>query len=225
MIPAHAKTDSEIQQDVLRELAWDTRVDETEVGVQVHHGIVTLTGTEGSYAKKLAAAESAHRVRGVRDVANDINVKMPGIGALTDTEVAEAVRSALRWDALIPSGHITTTVTGGWVTLSGEVDRWAQREEAERAIRRLRGVVGIANHIAVKPAQMEPALVRRAIEEALARRALREAGHLTVTVEEGVATVAGSVHSWPEKQAVLGAAGHAPGIHAVHDNLRIDPLA
>jgi osmotically-inducible protein OsmY len=96
--PLAKKTDSEIQQDVLRELKWDTRVEETDVGVEVDGGVVTLSGTVSSWGRRHAAAEAAHRVRGVLDVANDIVVKTPGTPGFTDTEVAQAVRHALAWD-------------------------------------------------------------------------------------------------------------------------------
>ena len=96
------KTDSEIQQDVARELSWDTRVSPTEVGVQVSKGVVTLSGTVDSWAKVRAAEKAAHRVVGVLDVANDLSVKLPGTASKTDTEIAQAVRHALEWDALVP---------------------------------------------------------------------------------------------------------------------------
>jgi osmotically-inducible protein OsmY len=116
------KTDAEIQQDVIRELKWDPRVEETEVGVEVDNGIVTLTGTVSSWAKRLAAKEAAHRVFGVLDVANDVTVKVPGSLTRTDTDLAQAVRHALKWDVMVPDERITSTVSNGWVTLEGTVD-------------------------------------------------------------------------------------------------------
>ena len=149
MMETSAIRDAAIQQDVLRELRWDTRVEETDVGVEVDKGIVTLTGTVSSYTKKLAAQEAAHRVRGVLDVVNDITVKIPSVGARTDTEVAQAVRRALEWDPLIPEERIRTTVSNGWVILEGEVERGSQREDAEHAVRHLEGVHGVTNKITV----------------------------------------------------------------------------
>ena len=115
------KTDSQIQQDVLRELKWDTRVEETDVGVEVDRAVVTLTGTVSSYAKRMAAQEAAHRVAGVLDVVNDIQVHLPGSLARTDTEIAQAVRHALEWDVVVPDTQIRSTVSDGWVTLEGDV--------------------------------------------------------------------------------------------------------
>jgi osmotically-inducible protein OsmY len=152
MALAHAgrKTDSEIQQEVLRELQRDTRVEETDVGVEVDEGIVTLSGTVSSWGKRHAAAEAAHRVQGVLDVANDIVVKLPGTPGRTDTEVAHAVRNALAWDVFVPDTQIRSTVSDGVVTLDGEVENWAQAEDAERAVRNLDGVRAVMSLISVK---------------------------------------------------------------------------
>ena len=96
------KTDAQIHHDIIEELTWDPRVDETEVGVAVEGGVVTLTGTVTSWAKRLAAQEAARRVAGVKDVANDIAVKTPGGLFRTDTEIAQAVRRTLEWDVFVP---------------------------------------------------------------------------------------------------------------------------
>jgi len=215
------KTDAQIQRDVLQELKWDTRVEETDVGVEVDNGAVTLTGTVGSYAKKLAAREAAHRVIGVLDVADDVQVHLPSTGKHTDTELAQAVRGALTWDALVPEERIRSTVSDGWVTLEGEVDRWAQREDAERAVSRLMGVRGVINHIQVKAQQVRPEIVRDTIEKALERRAVREARDVKIGVEDGTVTLSGEVQNWPERQAILQAVAHAPGVRSVKDELRV----
>jgi osmotically-inducible protein OsmY len=222
MVLSIVKSDSEIQAAVLRELKWDTRVEETDVGVEVDKGVVTLTGTVGNYAKRIAAQEAAHRVIGVLDVANDIQVRLPGKGK-TDTEIAQAVRHALEWDAHVPHEHIQSTVSAGWVTLEGVVDFWREREEAERAIQRLWSVRGITNCITVRPHDASPEQLHKAIEEALERRAEREARNMHVEVHDGTVKLIGSIHSYREKRAVVGAVAHAPGVRSVEDHLRIDP--
>jgi osmotically-inducible protein OsmY len=217
------KTDEQIKQEVERELHFDSRVEETEVGVTVHKGAVTLTGTVSSYAKKLAAQEAAHRVRGVLDVANDVHVKLPGSLLRTDGDIAEAVRHALEWDVLVPSERIQTTVSGGWVTLTGTVDYLNEREDAERAVRYLQGVRGVYNRLVVLETPINRDEVRSVIEEALERRADREADRISVTLDDSVVTLTGAVNSWAEKRAILGAVGHTPGVSAVRDHLRIEP--
>ncbi len=218
------KTDREIQQDVLKELRWDSRVDPTEVGVQVDRGVVTLSGTIGSYAKKVAAKEAAHRVAGVLDVANDLNVVPTSSFERNDKDIAHAVRRALEWDALVPDERIHSTVSQGWVTLEGHVDRWTQRWDAERAVERLTGVKGANNQLTVKPeVKVDAGKIRQSIEDALDRQAHREASRLGVQVSDGVVTLTGSVHSWAEKNAVHHVVGLAPGVRRVQDQLTIDP--
>lgn len=217
------KADSEVQQDVIRELKWDTRVDETDVGVQVDEGVVTLSGTVNSWGKRHAAAEAAHRVFGVLDVANDITVKAPGTPGRTDTEIALAVRSALTWDVFVPDTRVKSTVSDGVVTLEGEVDTWRQREDSERAIRNLEGVRAVVNVIDVKAPKVDAARVKRSIEEALERQAEREAKRVWVEMHDGEAKVFGTVHSWAEKLAVVGAAKGTPGVLRVEDMVRIEP--
>jgi osmotically-inducible protein OsmY len=116
--------------------------------VTVDDGIVTLAGTVASYAQRVAADEAAHRVRGVQDVAIELEVRLPGILQRTDTEIARAVRWALEWDVLVPDEHIQSSVSNGWVTLAGAADKRTQREDAERAIPNLAGVRGVINDIA-----------------------------------------------------------------------------
>jgi osmotically-inducible protein OsmY len=217
------KSDEQIKQEVLRELRWDTRVNETEIGVIVHQGLVTLTGAVESYGKKLAAQDAAHRVAGVLDVANEVQVQLPGLFAHTDAEIAQAARRALEWDVLVPADSIQSSVSDGWITLTGTVEYMGEREDAERAVRHLRGVKGVINQIAIAEKEVEPNEVRAIIEEALERRADREAKRIKVTVENGVVTLAGVVRNWAERRAIIGAVSHTPGVHTVHDHMRIDP--
>jgi osmotically-inducible protein OsmY len=218
------KKDSEIHHDVLEELKWDSRVDETEVGVEIDNGVVTLTGTVTSWAKRLAAQEAAQRVIGVLDVANDIKVKVPGGLDRSDTEIAQAVRRSLEWDVFVPEEKITSTISDGWVTLEGTVDLWSQRDDAERAVRNLMGVRGVVNKITVPSAKPVTADVRRAIERALERRAEREAKRIRVDVRDGTVTLTGSVHSWAERKSIVAAARFTPGVMAVQDNMLTEPV-
>lgn len=217
------KSDARVHHDVLEELKWDTRVDETEVGVEVDAGVVTLTGTVTSWAKRMAAEEAARRVAGVLDVANDVTVTVPGGLSRTDTEIAKAVRQTLEWDVLVPDEEIRSTVTDGWVTLDGTVERWSQREDAARAVRNLTGVKGVVNNVTVtfvKPVTDE---VRKAIEQALERRAEREAQRIRVDVHDGTVTLTGTVHSWAERTSVVAAARFTQGVRAVEDHLQTKP--
>ncbi|MFN0123066.1 MAG: BON domain-containing protein [Blastocatellia bacterium] len=218
------KTDEEIKEEVMRELRWDTRVEETEVGVTVQHGVVTLIGAVSSYGKKIAARDAAFRVHGVLDVANDIEVRLPGTSAPSDTDIARAVRQALEWDVLVPSDHIRSTVTGGWVTLDGDVATISEREDAERAVHTLRGVRGVIDHIRVRAVEIKTEEVRQIIEEALERRADRLAGRIQVSLRDGEVGLSGHVRSFAERRAVIGAVSHAPGVRVVNDHLLVQAV-
>ncbi len=217
----HVKSDAQIQQDVLHELAWDTRVEPAEIGVEVKGGTVTLTGIVSSWAKKIAAEEAAHRVSGVLDVANDVIVHVAGSELPTDAEIATAVRNALRWDVFVPDERIQSTVTNGIVTLTGDVETLAQREDAERAVTNLAGVRLVFNEIAVASMQVTPELLRAAIHEALERHADRDAERLQLDIEGGRVTLHGKVHSWREREAIVGAVTGTRGVESVVDRLRL----
>ena len=208
---------------MLRELKWDSRISWAQIGVEVRDGVVKLSGAVSSYAKKSAAQQAAHRVAGVLDVANDIEVKPTGAFARTDSDIAKAVRHTLEWDALVPDERLRSTVSDGWVTLEGDVDIWREREDAEKAVLKLAGVVGVLNMIRILPKAIDPKELREEIEDALDRRAEREADRLRIEVKDGAVELWGRVHSWREKRAVLGSIGHMTGVLAVKEHLRIDP--
>jgi osmotically-inducible protein OsmY len=219
------KTDAELKQAVSHELKWDTRVNETEIGVAVSSGIVTLTGTVSSWGMRSAAEKAAHRVGGVLDVANDIEVKVPGSAGRTDAQIARAVRDALEWNVFVPDTRIRSTVSDGWVTLEGDVDNHNERTDAQRAVRDLAGVRGVTNQIQVKPPTVGPGDVRQALQDALARHAAREAAHIAIEVKDGRVSLSGIVHSWPEKDAAIGAAKATPGVSEVLDRIHVQPYA
>src|SRR5436190_15179968 len=177
-------TDAEIQRDVQAELKWEPRVQATEIGVAVKDGVVTLTGWVDSYTKRWAAEEDAHRVRGVKAVANDIEVRLPSSAERTDAAIAAAIIRALEWDALVPIERLDVTVSKGWVTLSGEVDWYYQKEDAERVARRIAGVRGVTNLITVRPrVKPSPEDLKRRIEDALVRDAAMDASRISVEVQ------------------------------------------
>jgi len=215
------KTDSEIQRDVLEELKWDTRVRETAVGIEVNAGVVTLTGTVDSWTARLAAQEAAHRVSRVLDVANDIQVKVPGSHERNDTDIAKAVRTALEWDVLVPHDRIRTTVSNGVVTLEGKVDYFSQHEDAGRCVRNLAGVREVRNLINVEPPVIAAQTVRLAIDHALERHAEHAAKRIKIAVAGDKVTLSGEVPSWAERNAVEGAVRGTPGVRRVDSQLRI----
>src|ERR1700704_1422991 len=173
-LATETRTDTQIQRDVLAELKWDARVMPNEIGVAVKDGVVTLTGTVDSYTKRWAAEDAAHRVRGVKAVANEIEVRLSTSGERTDADIAAAAVRALEWDAFVPIDKLDVTVSKGWVTLKGEVEWQFQKEDAERVVRRLVGVTGVTNLITVTP-RVEASTLKQNIEKALLRSAETDA--------------------------------------------------
>jgi osmotically-inducible protein OsmY len=215
------RTDAVIRQDVLAELDWDLRVPPDQIAVAVADGVVTLSGAVDSLAQRWAAQQAAFRVLGVRAIANDIEVRIPHAATRPDTDLAQAVVTALQWDAEVPTSGIQVTVSDGWVTLSGSVDTAFQRQRAARAVHHLIGVKGVNDLLTVRAPQPAPADVRQRIERALLRNAETDAQHIQVEVKDHTVILRGQVHSYAEFLAAEGSAFSAPGITEVDNRLMI----
>ena len=220
-VAIETRTDARIQSDVLAELKWDARVMPNEIGVAVKDGVVTLTGWVDSYTKRWAAEDAAHRVRGVKAVANDIEVRLSSGAERNDTDIAAAAARALEWDAFVPIDTIDVTVSKGWVTLKGEVEWQYQKQDAERAVGRLAGVKGVTNLIVVKP-RLTPSELKNKIEQALVRSAELDAKRITVDVVGSKVTLKGTVRSWAEKKEAERQAWLAPGVTSVDNRIMIE---
>lgn len=209
--------DQRLRDAIIAELDFDPRVNDEHIGVSVKDGVVALTGSVESLTEKWAAEDAVLRIRGVAAIAEDLQVDLPAEHRRDDADVARACAEAIHWDAWLPR-TVAVTVQDGYVTLSGIVDWDYQRGEAENTVRRIMGVRGIANEIALRP-RIATTQVAREIARAFERNAQLEAHAISVTADRGTVTLRGRVRNWTEWAAATRAAWSAPGVEAVDNEL------
>ena len=214
------KTDTQLKQDVIAELDWEPSVNAAQIGVQVKDGVVTLTGHVDSYAEKWDAERAAQRVSGVKALAVEMDVKLPGSSKRNDADIARSAENVLLWTTYCPKDNVKVMVEGGFITLSGEVEWEYQRRAAARAVRYLMGVKGVSNNIGMKP-KVSSSAVKSDIEAALKRRAKADAQNISVEVRGADVTLTGTVHSWSERELAEHSAWGTPGVRKVVDNITI----
>ncbi len=214
------KTDSQLQQDVLDELQWEPRVDHANIGVAAQDGVVTLSGFVPSYTSKIAAEKAARRVKGVRGLAEEIEVRFASDPKTSDAEIAKRIADMFDWSVTIPKDKVQVKVEHGWVTLSGSVDYHFHRQSAKDLASRISGIKGVTNLIEVKMSP-SPRDVKDRIVAAFKRNADLDASTITVVADGSTVRLNGRVHAWYERQIAERAAWAAPGVNRVEDNIAV----
>jgi osmotically-inducible protein OsmY len=216
------RADSELRTDIIAELTWDPRIRNEDIATAVKDGVVTLAGTVDTYAQRCAAEHGVERIKGVRGIANDLIVKLPGAMERSDTDLAHAAVNALRWNTQVPDERIQVKVWNGWLTLEGEVDRYYQRHAAEGAVRCLLGVKGVENLIIIRAAPA-PGDIKQRIRDSIKRQAEIDADHVTVETSGSRVALRGTVRSIAERRDAERAAWNAPGVASVENDINVAP--
>lgn len=214
------KTDYEIQKDVMDELRWEPILSANEIGVAVKNGIVTLSGTVDTFSKKAAAERAASKVSGVKAVAEDLEVKLFNTLKKNDTEIAQAIMTALKWNSSVNEDKIMVKVDNGWVTLEGEAEWLFQKNSAKNSIENLVGVRGITNRIQLTP-KVKMNEVKEKINAAFQRHASLDASHIHAGTIGNKVILTGTVRSLAEKNDAEDAAWAAPGVTMVENKLEV----
>jgi osmotically-inducible protein OsmY len=211
--------DKQLRQLVVDELEYEPSIDAADIGVAAENGVVTLSGHVTDYVHKMAAERAAWRVKGVKGIAQKIEVRLSGDKKWNDDEIAQRALNILAWNTLVPKDCIRVKVSDGWITLSGGVNWNYQRQAAENEVRKLSGVKGVTNSVTLNSGIQASDLKRR-IQDALKRHAEVEADAVRVDVrDDGTVRIEGRVDNWSEMQAVEHAVWSAPGVQRVDDHL------
>jgi len=212
--------DSTLRQNIIDELDFEPSIDAANIGVAVDAGVATLTGHVPTYVQKASVEAVVRRVKGVKGIAEEIEVRPFGANPTADDEIAKRALNTINWNTVVPRDAITVQVQKGWVTLKGRVEWQYQKEAAAKAVYALTGVLGVNNQIEVAP-KVSASDVKKRIEDALKRNAEVEAQKIKVNVAGDKVTLEGHVDAWSERQAAERAAWAAPGVRTVVDHLSV----
>jgi len=212
------KSNEDLQRDVQNAIKWEPLLHAAEIGVTAIDGIVTLTGTVDSYAKKYEAEEATKKVSGLKALVEKIEIKFSSTWKKDDTEIATEILNALKWDWEIPSDDIIVKVENGWVRLDGEVQWNYQREAAKKVVKQLSGVLGVTNDIKLS-AETHDTIEKKDIQAALTRNWSINEQEIDVNVLGNKVTLNGTVDSYYQRDEAGRIAWNAPGVISVDNEL------
>ena len=218
-----AKSDERLRRNIEEELACEPSVDAAAIGIGVEDGIITLFGHVASHAEKVTAEHAAARVRGVKAIVSELEVKIPAASQVIDEEIARAAVDSLSWNALVPEDRVKVRVENGWMTIEGDVDWHYQKTAAYNAVCSLKGVKGVIDNVAIRPSSISTA-VKTHIEAALKRRFGTRNNHVAVETSGDHVTLRGTVASFAERAEIERAAWTTPGVCHVNNNLSVSGL-
>lgn len=211
---------TELKEDALAQLKFECGRAAAGVQISANDGTVTLRGTVPNYAEKVAAIKAVQRVGGVKEVMDELVVKLPDHQKCTDAEIQTAAYNAISWITTVPTDGLEITVQNGKLTLEGKVESWSQRSAVEDVVRHLGGIVDVTNLIVIKPQPMEPD-VKAAIESAFERHALLDAEKIAVEINGTKAILRGTTSSLAERAEAEQAAQSARGVTDVENRIVI----
>jgi osmotically-inducible protein OsmY len=211
--------DKQLKQAVLDEMIWEPSVNAAHIGVTAKAGVVTLMGHVETYSEKSAAEKAARRVRDVKAVVEEIEVKLPFDIKRGDAEIAAAAVDRLGWNPAFSGDPVKVKVEKGWITLTGEVNWHYQKEVAEDEIAGLWGVIGVSNQITIK-SRPNASNIKDNIMVAL-QRSWFDPTTINVNVEGGAVNLTGTVHKWTERAVAASTAWAAPGTTSVQNNINV----
>jgi Predicted periplasmic or secreted lipoprotein len=142
----------------------------------------------------------------------------------SDEDIRESVLLELEWDPKITSNDIAIAVKNGVVTLSGFVHSYWEKDAAEKAVKRVYGVRGVANDIQVKPVaeRTDPEIARDAVQELESHISI-PTDKIKVTVKNGLVTLEGQVEWQYQKVLAESAVKKLKGVIGVINNIEIKP--
>lgn len=215
------KNNQELQTDVQNAIKWEPLLNAAEIGVTAKDGVISLTGSVDSYAKKIEAENAAKKVIGVRAIVENIEVKFQNSWSKSDLEIANEVLNALKSNWSLPKDKVTVKVEEGWLTLEGELPWNYQREAAKSAVIFLKGVKGVTNNIKIK-SESHDAIEKKDVEEAIGRSWSIDDSDINIAVSGTTVTLTGTVNSWYQKEEAGRIAWNTPGIWHVKNELAVD---